>query len=387
MLRNCYIISRDDDKYEIIKTSSKWYLKDGEIAKKSSTTLEEIDAITTCFSSRNKLVHFLKKQDVLHNDTIDLDLYIFKNKRGTSIQYNNFEIIYDDKNNKELINNLRLCAYNSLKRNEKKHLNQMIIHSKKIYYYFIERCFNSNNFYTFVRKSILLPKKIKDIIDNNKTNKKLEYAIKDDNEWILESYTTIRNLVELTCRYDRYKDNNYDNIDINELNKYNINLLFHQRNKIKNKLLLDTHKDNIIGQITIEDYIESFNNNQINIKQLSHDDKVKFILTNLKNINYDCFIEENNKINTKDEYSKLKCFSQKLFRYIWMYTLHNKNIKEAYELGINTRILEEDLISDYNSIRNIIKKNQNTCDKLYNWIINYIKIKEENNNNKKLIKK
>jgi len=395
-MKNCFLISRNRNlnEYEIVLISENWYDKTKEEFKQHNASLEGLDLITMRFKSKYDMGNQMMKNKYIKEANLEnLDFYIFKNKRGTGKVSSQYNIIYNSVNTNNLIEQLRHAAGYSL--NDDKANLELV--GRIIYEEFMKKAYENNTFSNLAAYSDTINSKIKSKIMNNKINRKLDYSLDDKTKWIYTSYPTIRNMVELMIRYEnKLRDINYYGM-IKDMEEMQDNL-DKERNCLRNRLLLETNKDNVIGQITIEDYFgknekkEDVDTKELVRKEISTSDKFNFVLRNLKEIEFGTFIENDGKIefnrnNFKDICGDLEVFNQRLFKYLHIYSIHNSQYQKNQLNFSSTLELEREIMHDKDEIKKMLK-NKNKLDKLYTWMNDYINTKKLNeNNDNKVLKK
>lgn len=183
-----YLIARDQytNEFDVIPVSSSRY-----------ASLEDIDLYTTCFENAKSLATFLIKEDHVPED---IDFFIVnlskgKNKNKINIQ----EVLYQDSG--------KIREIANASKNGKLKAKQDEIDSLLDYFCFQMQ--HNQKFYEMViyGKTNLYSKFTKYFI-----GKRFEesYSVKyKDGGWVMQSYSTLRNILESIARFKRKEDKEY----------------------------------------------------------------------------------------------------------------------------------------------------------------------------------
>lgn len=257
---------------DIIPINQKWYLGDKilEENKKIKNDISAIDIVTTKFENEEQMKEQMYKNGYIKEKNVDIFI-IHKHKYNGKENINEYEIVYKNSEKKERMQLLNDIAHKRLFNIEINAENADMFMNK-----FISKFNSSISFREFMKNPY--SKVDKYFINQLLKSNKLGFDIKYNYQKKLETYPFIRNIISMWNIYDELEKKNAnlhgtalatkiinDYIDI--LNSRN------HRKKYYNSLLNTIDKDNIPGQITIDEYLS---------ENSSYEDKMEIMINEEK---------------------------------------------------------------------------------------------------------
>ncbi len=344
--KNYYLVARnrDTNDFKILK-----------VYGERGNSLERIDYATSKYTSYEELIDLLYSRERI--DSKNYDLFIAYKGNNKEMKY--LELIYNSKNDR--VADLKSALINSSNGDMKKSPDAKRIVDKfcqkmeynDLFYHFIMNG-NTNLYKKFIKYFEKTPTFGLD--EDSTIHSKPMYSVKyADGAWVMDSYLLIRNIVEAFNRFDQFTEK--ENRDyLNENVPY--------RKMINNRLMRETSKDFVEGQMNIFDYIEQE-------QMISEEDRLIEVMSTIDSIDIDTFIKEKNKIVLNEEkfasldeidLLKLKTLIRgKLLEYIYEYCSNKYDIELGQRAG-----LSKDKIIDY------LRRSKN-LDNAYNWCLIYNK--------------
>lgn len=264
----CY----SNNEKEIIDIDKKWYYGT-ESEMQTGVDIAAIDIVTTKFNNIDELKQRMFKNGYIKDITADLYI-VHKSKYNGKEHLSEYELLFKNERTKLIISA------------SKKRLNNENIEFNDINNFlnkFITKVFYTESFSELITCPwIKIDEGIKDqLLEMNKSKKesllenpdkvvKPKYNIKYKNRNKFTSYTIFRNIVSAWNIYDelvnKYNKEN-PNYSESELSKVIINLyidtLKNSRTEIRPELMKMVDKENVKGQITLEEYVKEKEMNSI----------------------------------------------------------------------------------------------------------------------------
>lgn len=241
---------------ETININKKWYI--GDVDQYSMRAdISAIDIITTKFYTEHKMKQQMFKNKYIKNEEVDLFI-AHKNKYKDKEYINEYEVIYKETERTDILDSL---AHKRLM-NEKITTND----TDELFNKFLTKSFNKKSFLKFMtspwsKVDEFIKNKIISMCNQSKINYGIKYTLQDK----MVSYLDVRNIISMWNIYDNlvneYK-NEHPTSNEEELGKGIINLYMKklkvQDNRKEDKKILEkiTDKNNIVGQITMSEYLE-----------------------------------------------------------------------------------------------------------------------------------
>lgn len=278
-----YLVIRDreSNEYNIIN------IRDRNGNSHRANKLEVIDDLTTNYEDRYEFINDLLEQKYINNANVDLFI-VSPNNKGDYLDY--YELVFGS--NYKIDGKLKKIIDASLDRN--------IIKEGDNIKYILDRfaelmCYDDefNNIVMFKYSNVA--NKYVNYFKGRRGLKPFYQAKFKDGEWALNSYSLIRNIVDILDRFKQYKNTNKEMFEEN-LSYYKrntpgrrhiSNYLFEDihdiyfngeqedRLELKGDLLRKTDKHFIEGQLSFDDYllslefddevIDNINNDEINV--------------------------------------------------------------------------------------------------------------------------
>ncbi len=385
-----YLVARNKDKgeedFKLLALKETWYLgKQGREEAKKALSLEAIDLVTMKFHSKEELVERLYKNHYI--STPNVDLFIAKRNQRKGRKYIRFyELIYNP-NQKDRIHDLQEIAMSFLagKKEEQQEKIDLIFN----------KCIHKASYHEGYRNILTtgmtnVPKRLTDSFWTGTEN----YALKYQNQALLQSYPAIRNIVESLNRADLLEERAGD---FTQNNIHYLNENGAGRASIQKHLLQVLDPDYMEGQLelfstemlssTSEKKIHS-NEKEIlddSLPSLSEEEEQALVLDTFSNIPFGVMEYRNQKtifhaekeehMATLSEEEKIQLESllpEKLALYLSLYLVHKKEYEQALMYFANTDLLEQEMRRDYTTIVKLLQKKE-TRKRAYQWCQIYLK--------------
>ena len=250
-----YLIAKYDEEVHTISINQKWYL--GNKTQDNFQTgndISAIDIVTTKFENEQQMKEQMFKNEYIKSKNVDIFI-VHKNKQNGKEYINEYEIIYKNPEKKErmqLLNNIG-----------KKRLFEEPINYEELQMFmnkFITKFNNSESFMEFMKNPYsTIDKHFKEeLLKRKKIDFDLKYIFKNK----IDTYPFIRNIIAMWNIYDElYKKNNHliGKELTNKIIKDYIEILNNRnsRRKCYEKIIKLVDRNNIPGQITIEEYLNN----------------------------------------------------------------------------------------------------------------------------------
>lgn len=258
-----YLVARDLKTEEVfrIPIDRKWYNKGATSEKIYGNDIAVIDYVTSKFGSKEELIHRLYTNHYI--DTENVDLYItHKHKYHQREFINEYDLIFHSNDRvKTLINLAGLKIQNQDITRDNKDANDIM---NKL----ISKCYSNKTFLTFM--TCIWSK-----MDQYVSNTIIEYSKKDKINWGIKyqlsekmtNYLTLRNIISMWNLYDilleDMKDTPLEEQTKKIIQKYMQKLGIEDIRKDNHlKLREKLDKNYIEGQISLEDYLNSGDDNK-----------------------------------------------------------------------------------------------------------------------------
>ena len=273
MAKNRYCLfvrNKDNDTVKLISLSEFDIYNEGDKTPHSSNSLENIDVFTMSFNTSSDLATYLVEHNII--ESYNVDIFVVS-RRGDNIEY--YEALYaSDK----LSSNVMMLALSKRDGREADGFK----HTDFILDLFGRMMINNTDFYKFVvaKYNKIYSKYISYFYGCS--NESMAYNVKfRDGAWARSSYPLVRNIVLAFNEFDKLKKS--ENIVYSAKEKSLA--LENRRNKCIDDISIYSDKYYADGQLSL------FITNDINVNKLD-------AITNfLKDVSYDMFSVESNKIS------------------------------------------------------------------------------------------
>lgn len=367
-MANYFLIARniDNNDFHIIELKSKWYQKNGTDIKKRSNSLEAIDLVTTRFNSKEQMTKRLYTNGYL--DFGEYDYFIvskYRKNKEEKLKYQ--EVIFNKRDERTAY--FKDIAVNSLNKNINCEANIRLLDR------FINKMYYVEDYRKIVRDNLTaLNYKFINVFNNIEKNDSIPYKLKYQNNWCLQNYQISRSIVDSFNRYDElYNQDVYKN-HVEYFNK-----LAKERFKIHKSLLKVCDKDYIEGQISLFDKKEQIE------KNLSIEEKKKYVINKLTHLGVQAFTYEDNKYQIilddylefidKDQMKILTNINPKLIKLSYLYNLHIAKMNNPYTSYANYFTLQTDANEDLKDLKNYLNSDK-IIEKAYTFCKTFEQVKQ-----------
>lgn len=190
--------NKKDNSFKVLGIKESWYNANGDDKTLSyKNTLGSIDLVTTRFTSREEMQARLIAKGYLVDG--DYDFFVASKTRSGSANPVKFqEVIYRPENNERMAEFRTVAAASHTGR-----LNEANDKVLRIFNKLLTKAYHRGDFYHMIQNGYTgLPKKLVDALDGVRNSDDVPYSLKYQERWALESYPTIRNIIEALNRYD-----------------------------------------------------------------------------------------------------------------------------------------------------------------------------------------
>ena len=190
--------NKKDNSFKILGIKESWYNANGDDKTLSyKNTLGSIDLVTTRFTSREEMQARLIDKGYLVDG--DYDFFVASKTRSGSANPVKFqEVIYRPEKNERMAEFRTVAAASHTGR-----LNEANDKVLRIFNKLLTKAYHRGDFYHMIQNGYTaLPKKLVDALEGVRNNDDVPYSLKYQERWALESYPTIRNIIEALNRYD-----------------------------------------------------------------------------------------------------------------------------------------------------------------------------------------
>lgn len=265
---NYYIIAkyRDFEKPEIIPLKQNWYLNGGQDEFIYGNDLAAIDLVTTKYSSIDAFKRMLIKEGILKNDFVDLYI-VHKHKYNNQEYLNESELLFNKKDYRTDL--VRKMANNRLNNIETKQKDKDL---EDFYNRFFNKIKNRLSFKKFFTAPFRPNNEYisQEILTENENPYSLKYKID------ITNYIYTRNTANMWNLYDtlikKYPDVNESTLGDYIVREYAYMLNLRNNRRIdETEILKMIDKKQVIGQVTMEDYLKSLQSKSDEIKEPVYD--------------------------------------------------------------------------------------------------------------------
>lgn len=289
-----YLIAQYDDGVDTIPIKQNWYLENKTTEEKTQykNDISVIDIVTTKFENEQQMKEQMFKNGYIKSKNVDIFI-VHKNKKNGTEYLNEYEIIYKNPEKKERMQLLDNIG--------KKRLFGKPVNNEELQTFmnkFITKFNYSESFMEFMKNPYSTIDKYfqEELLKRKKINFDLKYNLKNK----IDTYPFIRNIICMWNIYDELykKNNNLTGKELtNKIIKDYIERLNNQysRHKYYDEIKKLIDKNNIKGQITMDDYLKEklTYNEQLakmyheaqKIKEAPFDDQIVQILFDKDGIN------------------------------------------------------------------------------------------------------
>lgn len=398
-----FLVARNkkDNKFRLIGINDTWYSDFGGFGCVSiANPLPVIDLVTSRFRSKEQMIKRMYENKFI--DSMDVDLFIAaKRKRNEEEKLVTYEVIYDPARS-ERIKEFRKVA-RSFMDNKKEDTEDF---RKKIFDKLISKTFYNIDYYMFIKDGMTnIPMRVVNRLVGLERLKKPPYSVKYKEEWVVDNFLALRNIVESLNRFDlleKYPDKIYANIDFLNDNA--------RGRKIISRELIKAIDEELItaGQVSLLDVENEENTNfkYVNIpieksekevlkkesdidivntvsekgenKEISTAKKLKEVLFVFDTLPIGVFKRKQEDVSFNEEIFdnypcandrlKLKKIikSKRLLSNIYFYVLHNNKCKDATKHHWSSLEIDADLRADLRDLKKTLSKGKN-LDNAYEW--------------------
>lgn len=382
-MNNYYLVARDIDtnKISVLELNRKWYFKNSNDFYSRANSLEAIDLITTRFNNKEDMIKQLSSHGYINGSNYDIFI-ASKYKRDNEEKIKVQEVIYNI--NKDRVEGLRNIAYESLTKGLKQSTDNKS-DNDILLFKFVNKMFYKDDYRRVVQEGLTgIPKVVTNLYKNIESCDKAPHYIKKFHPNVMINYGVSRSIVDSLNRYDEL-----GNSISSHVNYYNKNA--RDRASIKEQLLLICDKNYVPGlnintnNNLIEGQLSLFDNSVNN--DISKDEKLSYVMSNIKKIKYKDLKKENKKIYLNDIYNydmdneQLKVINKglptTLLNNIYLYSFHKSKLETCTDNYWDANTLSEDINGDLRDIRYNLRKDE-TLNRAYNYFLVYNNIKKNN---------
>lgn len=381
-MSNYYLVARsiDTNNVSTLELNRKWYFKNSNDFYSRANSLEAIDLVTTRFNSKEDMINQLVSHGYI--DGYNYDFFIVsKYSRGNEERIKIQEVIYNT--NKDRVDGLRNIAYESLTKGLKPSVDNKT-DNNILLFKFVNKMYYKDDYRKIVKEGLTgIPKVVIDLYKNIDTCDKVPHYIKQFHPNVMINYGVSRSIVDSLNRYDQLGSSISDHV-----NYYNKNVK--DRALVKDKLLLICDKNYVSGlnintnANLIDGQISLFDTNK---NDLTKEEKISYVMSSIKKIDYKSFSKENKKVYINDIYNydmdedQLKVINKglptTLLNNIYLYKFHKSKLEACTDNYWDANTLSEDIDGDLKDIRFNLRKDE-TLDRAYNYFLVYNNIKKNN---------
>lgn len=398
LMEKYYLVARDrkSKKFKFIPINQQWYLGGGMDYFKTANRLEAIDLVTSQYENERDFLKHLQQLGLV--DSLNTDVFIASRRKfhdKTFIKY--YEAIYDPNHSLRLQDFRTISKAYLLGKSQKESGLKMDILAK-----FVSKMSTNVDYRKVVGAELTtIPKKMIEAFFQFVQEGKDPHRIKFEKSLGVDSYTTLRSIIESLNRFDMFQgETSVEDAWISKRNEE-----MPDRRKIEEKMLKKMNPSFIDGQLDLFDMLENpvlSSNLDDGLKESLKSDieketrqsedfsEIQFVSNATKKGNilftfeylprdvirsseHGYYVDMESFIQSpaNGDEKKLSCLlNQTMLSYVYWYHFYQDKRKQANEAGFNTTQLDEEVRHYYGKIGKALNR-QSTLDKVYEWCCLY----------------